>query len=133
MGRDQLLDDFPWFVISRPRRLTLGDLMAGVVLAALGSALWAVSLQSQWSDDQRAAFGVVTLIILGLQAVQWALAGIKTRRPRPALDTLLGFISYFLAMVIYLCLFVLAIGFPEGAGLVVLTMLVIVIYRATWD
>ena len=133
MGRDQWLEDFPWFVLSPPRRVTIGDLMAGVVLAALGSALWAVALHSPWRDDQRAAFGILTLIVLGLQGAQWGLAGIKTRRPRPALETLLGFLSYFLAMVTYVCLFVLAAGFPEGAGLVVITMLVLVIYRTTWD
>ena len=133
MGRDQLFEDFPWFVLSPPRRLTVGDLMAGVVLAALGSALWAVALHSQWRDDQRAAFGILTLIVLGLQGAQWGLAGIKSRRPRPALDTLLGFLSYVLAMVTYVCLFILAVGFPEAAGLVVITMLVLVIYRTTWD
>jgi peptidoglycan/LPS O-acetylase OafA/YrhL len=133
MGRDQLLEDFPWFVLSPPRRLTIGDLMAGVVLAALGCALWAVALHSQWSDDKRTAFGIVTLISLGVPLAQWGLAGIKSRRPRSGLDTSLGFLSYFLAMVAYICLFVLAIGFPEGGGLVALTMLVLVIYRTTWD
>src|SRR5215472_14418543 len=82
MGRDQLLDDFPWFVVSRPRRLTVGDLMAGVVLAALGSALWAVSLKAELRDDQRAAFGTVTLICLGVPLAQWGLASVKTRRPK---------------------------------------------------
>ena len=133
MGRDQLLDDFPWFVVSRPRRLTLGDLMAGVVLAALGSALWAVSLKAELSDDERAAFGTVTLICLGVPLAQWGLASVKTRRPKPGMDALRGFLCYFLAMVAYICLFVLAIGFPEGGGLVALTMLVLVIYRTTWD
>ena len=133
MGRDQLLDEFDWHSISRPRRLTIGDLMAGVVLAALGSALWAVSVHSEWRDDQRAAFGIVTLICLGVPMAQWGLASIKIRRGHPGWDALLGFLAYFLAMVAYVCLFVLAIGFPEGGGLVALTMLVLAIYRTTWD
>ena len=49
------------------------------------------------------------------------------------MNTLLGIISYFLAMVTYVGFFVLAAASPEGAALVVVTMLVLVFYRTTWN
>src|SRR5437016_275087 len=105
MGRDQLLDEFDWLSISRPRRLTIGDLMVGVALAALGSCVLAVMLRSQWNDGQRAAFGILTLIVLGFQVAQWGLASIPVRRPRSGMNTLLGIVSSCLAMVTYVGLF----------------------------
>jgi hypothetical protein len=133
MGRDHLLEEFDWLSISRPRRLTIGDLMVGVVLAALGSSTLTVILQSPLSDDQRTAFGVLALIVFGLQAAQRGLASIPIRRLRSGTSTLLGIACYSLAMLTYIGLFILAAAFPEGAALVVVTMLVLFVYLTTWD
>jgi hypothetical protein len=133
MRHEHGLEEFPWLRISRPRRLTIGDLMVGVALAALGACGLSMTLRSQWSGGEQSAFGILVLIVLGLQVVQWGLASIPIRRVRAGMNTFLGIVSYFVAMVTYVCLFILAAAFPEGAVLVVVTMLVLVIYRTTWD
>jgi hypothetical protein len=138
MGREARFQEFDWVSICRPRRLTIGDLMIGVVLAALGSALLAVTLQSSLSDDQRTGFGVFALFVLALTAAQRGLASIPGRRLRSGrlrsgLSTLVGIVAYLLAMLTYVGLFIGALLFPEGAALLVVTMLVLFIYLTTWD
>jgi hypothetical protein len=133
MGHDPRLEPFPWHPVSRARRLTIGDLMVGVALAALGCGMVAVALRSSSSGGELAAFGVLTLFVFGLYAGQWALASIPARRLRPGIDTLRGVICYALAMATYVGLFILALAFPQGAALVVVTMLVLLVYQTTWD
>jgi hypothetical protein len=133
MGRDQLLEDFPWFTISRTRRLTIVDLMIGVVVAALGSSVLAVMLRSSWSDEHRAVFAVLALIVFGSLAAQRGLAAIPIRGLESTRSVVLGIVSYGLAMATYFCLFVMAAAFPEGAALVVITLLVLAVYLTTWD
>jgi hypothetical protein len=133
MGRDQLLEDFPWFSITPPRRLTIVDLMIGVVVAALGSSVLAVTFRASWNDDERAVFGMLALIVVGSLAAQRGLAAIPIREPRSGRSVFLGIVSYGLAMVTYLCLFLLAAVSPEGAALVVITLLVLAVYLTTWD
>jgi hypothetical protein len=130
MGRDQLLEEFPRPSISRPRRLTIGDLMVGVALAALGAFTMTVTLRSPLSDGERAAFGILEPILVLLQAAQWGLASIPSRRVRPGRNTLLGILSCLVALSTFVGLFILAAAFPEGAALVVIMMLGLVAYLA---
>ena len=133
MGREDWLDQFQWLLISRPRRLTIGDLMIGVALAALGCFTLTVTLHSQLSGGERAAFGILALVLFAMQAAQWRLASIPTHRMRSGMNTLLGIVSCLVALSTFVCLFILAAAFPEGAALVVVAMLVLVVYLTTWD
>src|SRR5262249_14409419 len=108
-------------------------LMVGVVLAALGSFTMRLTFSSQILSGERAAVGILTLVLFGLQAMQWGLASIPSRRVRPDMDILLGILSYLVAMSTFVGLFILAAAFPQGAALIVVTMLVLVVYRTSWD
>ena len=124
--------EFDWLSICRPRRLTIGDLMFGVVLAALGSALMAVILRSKLSDYQVTTFVVFGLIVFALTAAQYGLASIPGHRLRPWQSTLVGIVCCFLAMLNYVGLFLCAVFFPEGAAFLAVTTLVLIIYLTTW-
>jgi hypothetical protein len=133
MGREHLFDEFDWLSISRPRRLTIGDLMVGVALAAFGLFTLTTTIRSALNGGERVAFGILAMVLIGLEAAQWGIASIPCRRARPGLSTLLGILSFLVALATYIGLFVLAAAFPEGAAVVVIMMLVLVIYRTTWD
>jgi hypothetical protein len=130
MGREARFLEFDWLSICRPRRLTIGDLMFGMVLAALASALMAVILRSSLSDYQLNVFVGFAMIVLALRAAQRGLASIPRRGLRSGLNTLM---TCLLAMSTYVGLFIGVVFFPEGTALLVATMLVLFIYLTTWD
>jgi hypothetical protein len=130
MGREHLLDESNWLLLSRRRRLRIGDLMVAVALTA---AALSVGSLSNLTSDQRLAFGVLAVVFLGLQVAQWGIAGIPPGRLRPAINALFCIISFLTALLMLACLIVLAIIVPEGLALVVGTMIVLAIYLTTWD
>ena len=132
MGREQPLDEFRWLSLSRPRRMMIGDLMVGVALAALACVTLTETLRSSLSGGDRSAFGFLVLVLFALQAAQWKLGSIPGGGPESAKSTLLGITSYILGVMTFICLFVLAVVFAEGAALVVIAMLTLVIYLTTW-
>ncbi len=130
MGREHLLDESKWLVLSRRRRLRLGDLMVAVALAAV--ALSAGSLSSL-AGDRRLGFGLLALVFLGLQAAQWRIASIGPGRVGPGMNSLLCVVSFLMALSTLACLIILGLIFPEGLPLVVGTMVVLAVYLTTWD
>jgi hypothetical protein len=133
MGHERPVDDYRWLWTARPRRLTMGDLMFGIAMAAFGCLALTTTLRSELSDERRVAFGLVALLLFALQAAQWKLGSIPISDPRSGTSVLLGITSYFLAMVMFGCLIALAALFPEGAALVILALIVVVFYLSTWD
>jgi peptidoglycan/LPS O-acetylase OafA/YrhL len=133
MGDEHPVDDYRWLWTARPRRLNLGDLMFGVVLAALGSFALTLVLRSELSDQGRAGFGALTLLLFAMQAAQWRLGGVPVRDPRSASSVALGVASYLIAMIMFVDLLGLAALFPDGAALVVIVLIVMAIYLSTWE
>ncbi len=133
MGREQPLDDFRWLTISRPRRLLVGDLMVGVAVAALASLTLTATLRSELSNGDRAAFGMLVLVLFGLQAAQWRLGSIRIGGLESMKGTLLGIASYLVGMTMFVCLFILACVFAEGAVFVMFALIILVVYLTSWD
>jgi peptidoglycan/LPS O-acetylase OafA/YrhL len=133
MRDEHPVDDYRWLWTVRPRRLNLGDLMFGVALAALGCCALALVLRSELSDERRAGFGVLTLLLFAMQAAQWRLGGVPVRDPRSNRSVALGIVSYLIAMVMFVVLVGLGALFPDGTALVVIAMIVTAIYLSTWE
>ena len=85
------------------------------------------------SNGDRAAFGILVFVLFGLQAVQWKLGSIPGGGLESARNTLLGIASYLVGMTMFVCLFILACVFAEGAVFVIVTLLILVVYLTTWD
>jgi hypothetical protein len=130
LAREHPLEGSSWLVLSRRRRLTIGDLMVAVALAAF--ALAAVAL-ADLTTSKRAGFGVVTLIFLGLQAAQWRIASIPAGQFRPRMGTVVGTLSFLVALSMLVCLIILGFIFPGEVPLVIGIMLVLAVYLTTWD
>jgi len=130
MGREHLLDESNWLLLSRRRRLRIGDLMVAVALTALALSVGSLS---NLTSDQRLGFGVLALVFLGLQVAQWGIAGIPPGRVRPGMNALFCFLSFLMALLMLACLITLGLIFPEGLALVVGAMIVLAIYLTTWD
>jgi hypothetical protein len=130
MGREHLLDESNWLVLSGRRRLRIGDMMVAVALTAV--VLSVGSLCNQTSD-QRLGSGVLALVSLGLQAALWRIASIPPSRVRPGVNALFGMLSFLMALLMLACLSTLGLIFPEGLALVVGAIIVLAIYLTTWD
>jgi hypothetical protein len=133
MRREPPLEEFRWLSIARPRRMMIGDLMVGVAVAALACLTLTATLRSELNDGDRAAFGFLVLVLFGLQAVQWKLGSIPADGLESLKNTLLGVVSYLIGMAMFVCLFILACVFAEGAVFVMVTLLILVVYLTTWD
>jgi hypothetical protein len=133
MGHEHPVSGDRWLLTARPRRLNLGDLMFGVVVAALGCCVLALVLRSELSDGRRAGFGVVALLLFAMQAAQWRLGGVPVRDPRSGSSVALGIASYLIAMTMFVGLLALAALFPDGAALVVIALIATAIYLSTWE
>jgi hypothetical protein len=130
MGRDHLLDESKWLLLSRRRRFRIGDLMVAV---ALTGVVLSVGSICDPTGDRRLGPGVLALVSLGLQVALWRIASIPPHRDRPALNALFCTLSFLTALLMIACLIVLALIFPEGLTLVVGAIIVLAIYLTTWD
>ena len=80
MGREHLLDESNWLLLSRRRRLRIGDLMVAVAIAAVALSVGSLS---NLTSGTRLGSGVLALVFLGLQVGHWGIASISAR-PGPA-------------------------------------------------
>jgi len=130
MGHEDLLEDTHWVLRTRHRRLRIGDLMIAVAMIAL--ALAVVSL-ADLASGQRLLLATIALASLGLQWAQWGLAGIRTTQSRSGAGMLLGVLSSLIALAMLVFLVFLGLVFPQGAALLSVMMLLLVVYQTTWD
>jgi hypothetical protein len=128
VGNPYSFDGTPWPLQARSRRLRIGDMMAGVVMAALG--LTAVS-PSELSGGARWLLGAFALASLGLLWAQWGLASVTATRP--AITALLGALASIIALLTLAAVIALWFVFPQAAAVLSVMMLLFVIYMTTWD
>jgi hypothetical protein len=130
MRQVPFLDETNWLLRTRRRRFRIGDLMVGVAVAAIG--LSAISLPGL-AVGERLFLGAITLAFLGLQWIQWGLASVRASRSWPGKTVLVGILSSFLAVAMFVMLFILGLVFPQGAALLSVMILIQVVYLTTWD
>jgi hypothetical protein len=118
-----------WLSTARRRRFRIGDLMVFVALTALGFSTVTVT---ELTGDKWLV-GTFTFAFLGLLVVQRGIAGISWRRFRPAIDTFLGVLSCVMAISMFVSLVFLGLILPQGAALLSVAMLLLVVYMTTWD
>lgn len=128
MPPESSFDGTPWPLQSRSRRLRIGDVMAGVVMAALGLA--AVSPR-ELSGGARVLLGAFVLLSLGMLWAQWGLASVTAARP--AVTALLGALASIIALLTFASVLALWFAFPQAAALLSVMLLLFVIYMTTWD
>jgi hypothetical protein len=129
--RRTIFDGFS--LVSRPRRIAIVDLMAGVAWSALGMALSTLVARSELKPDERSAYGLITLIALLSLCCQWPLSGMRAGHATSWASVMPGAVAVFLATVTITCLAMLSLALPEGAALVLIMMLILVMYLTTWD
>jgi hypothetical protein len=128
MGSEHFLDETRWPLLSRRRKFRIGDMMAAVVMIAIGLA--AVS-RPELPRGGTVSVGAFVVLCLGLQWAQWGLASIPTNRP--AIGVLLGALSAIIAVLVIFGLVFLGLAFPQVAALLIVMMLILVVHLATWD
>jgi hypothetical protein len=116
-----------WQLHSRRRRLRIGDMMAVVVITAIGLA--AVTLP-ELDGGGRVLLGVVAILCLGLQWAQWGLASVRVMHP--AINGLLVALSFIVTLSIFICVVVLGLIFPHVGAFLSVTMLIFGVYLTTW-
>jgi hypothetical protein len=128
LAMDHLLGP-KWVLTARRRRLRIGDLMVFVALTALAISTVTVTelIRDKW------LMGTFTLVFLVLLVGQRGIAGISCRRFRPAIDIFLGITSCVMAISMFIALVVLGLIIPQGAALLSMAMLLLVVYMTTWD
>jgi hypothetical protein len=128
MGCEHFLDEAHWPLRSRRRRLRIGDMMAAVIMTAVGLA---VISRPELPGGAKATVGAFVVLCLGLQWAQWGLASIPAAKP--AMKGFLGILSTIIAMSIVVGLVFLGLVYPQVAALLVVMMLILVVHLATWD
>jgi hypothetical protein len=128
MGGEHFLDEAHWPLHSRRRRLRIGDMMAAVIMTAVGLA---VVSRPELPGSAKATVGAFVALCLGLEWAQWGLASISATQP--AKKALLGTLSSIIAMSIVVGLVFLGLVYPQVAALLVVMMLILVVHLATWD
>ncbi len=103
--------------------------MVVVALAAL--AISTVTLP-QLSSDEKWLMGTFSFAFLGVLFAQWGIAGISCSRSRSAIQALLGVLSCLMALSMFVALAILGLIIPEGAAMLSVAVLVLVIYLTTW-
>ncbi len=133
MGHERPVDDYRWLWTARPRRLNLGDLMFGVALAALGCLILTLVFRSELGDGPR---GLRPRRPAPLRDAGRAVEARRHPLARPALDGQRPPGRRLLCprdAHVRLPPRALAALFPDGAALVVITLVVAAIYLSTWD
>ncbi len=130
MSREPGPGESKWELVPRRRKFTTGDLMVVVALAAIAfSATNVLNL----SSVERLFFGILTLVSLMIQALQWRFASMSSGRARPASNVIYAHLSALAAVPVLAYLMILLVMLPESIPLVVGTMLLLTIYLTTWD
>ena len=130
MRREHLIEQPDWLLSSRRRRFRIGDLMVAVVMTAIGLAV--ISLP-ELSAGERSLLGAAVLSFLGLEWIQWALAGRPARQSHRALAILRGILSALLPPTMFVALVFLGLFYPQGVALLSLLIVIHVVYLTTWD
>jgi hypothetical protein len=130
MRQEPFFDGPDWLLRGRRRRFRIGDLMVGVAVVAIGLSV--ISLPSL-TGGERLFLGAITLAFLGLLWIQWGLASVRASRSWAGKTVLLGILSSFLAVAMFVMLFILGLAFPQGAALLSVMILIQVVYLTTWD
>jgi hypothetical protein len=125
------IDGLP--LLSRPRRFSIADLMAAVGLAALGMTLATMVVRSEFAPGERSVLGVVAATALASLACQWPLSSLRASDRHSWPSALLGITAVLLAIVTVICVGILAVALAEGAALLFLMLLTMVVYLTTWD
>jgi hypothetical protein len=128
--RDGLLEGLHSIWSRRRRRLRIGDLLVAVALVALGLSAVAVPVAT---SGERMLVSVLTVTFLTLILVQWGIAGVSFRRPRPMIGAVLGILSSLTALSAFVGILVLGLVVPQAAALLSLAALLLVVYMTTWD
>jgi hypothetical protein len=103
-----------------------------VVVAMTAIGLSAISLPDL-TGGERLFLGVVAVAFLGLLWAQWGIASIPASRARPGVSIFVGVVSSLMALLMFVCLFLLGLVFPQGAALLSVMMLLQVVYLTTWE
>jgi hypothetical protein len=130
MGREHMLDESNWLLLSRRRRFRIGDLMVAVALTAVALSVGSLSNPA---SDLRPVFGVLALVFLGLQVGLWRIASIPPDRLMRGMYVIFFCLVFLMALLMFACLIILGLIFPEGLALVVGAMIVLAAYLTTWD
>ena len=87
------------------------------------------------ADRRQVAHGHIYLrfFFLVLLVVQRGIAGVSVRKFHPAIHTVLGILSCVVACSMFVSLVILGLIIPQGAALLSVAMLVLVVYLTTWD
>jgi hypothetical protein len=118
---------------SRPRRFRIADAMAAVGLTAIGMALFTAVDRSGFDPGVRSAFGIAATLALVSLPCQWSLASLRAGGRHSWASAFLGLAAALLAIVTVVCVGILAVALAEGAALLVLMLLTLVVYMTTWD
>jgi hypothetical protein len=118
-----------WVLSTRRRRVRIGDLMVAVALTSLGIST--VTVVEHTGDKW--LLGTFTFAFLVLLVGQRRIAGLSVRKFRPAIHTFLGILSCVVPCLMFVSLVFLGLIIPQGAALLSVAMLLLVVYMTTRD
>jgi hypothetical protein len=130
LRHDNPFDGLSCILLRRRRRLRIGDLLVVVALVALGVSVLTLP---EMTDGGRPLMGLLIAAYLALVLLQWGLASVTFRRPRPMLDALLGGLSSVTALSAFAGVVILGLIVPQAAALLSVITLLVVVYMTTWN
>jgi hypothetical protein len=130
MGDQHFVPEPRWVLSPHRRRLTIGDVMVVIALAAIGFSTVALPAPS---IREKQFLGTFNLGFLGLLFAQWGIAGIPGRRSGPAVHVFLGVLSCSMSLFMFVSLVVLGLIIPQGAAFIGVEALLLVVYLTTWN
>jgi hypothetical protein len=77
--------------------------------------------------------GTFTFAFLALLVGQRGIARVSCRKFRRAIDICIGVLSCVMACSMFVSLVILGLIIPQGAALLSVAMLLLVVYMTTWD
>jgi hypothetical protein len=130
MGDQHFVPEPSWVLSPHRRRLTIGDGMVVIALAAIGFST--VTLPAL-STREKQFLGTFNLGFSGLLFAQWGIAGVSGRRSGPAVHVVLGVVSCGMSLLMFVSLLILGLIIPQGAAFTGVEALLLVVYLTTWD
>ncbi len=116
-------------ILSRRRRMKIGDLMMMIALVGLSMAIGAASS----IPGARIPLGFFAFALLMMQTLLWRVARQAPSRDRGVTAVTMASLSLFLALSFLLCLILIGLTSANLLPLLVGTMLILAIYQTTWD